>query len=63
MTLELTQMLNLIKNFFDNRSEDERYLARAQDVYDLEHRQKRLNRGEAPHQKLNKASLDAWHYN
>lgn len=56
-------MLNLIKSLFDTRSEEERYLARSHDVYDLEYRQQLLNRGEAPHQKLNKLTLDVWNHN
>lgn len=63
MTLEPTQMLNLLKSLFDNRSDEERYLARAQDIYDLENRQKMLNRGEAPFQKYNRLTLDVWNHN
>ncbi len=63
MTLELTQMLNFIKSLFDNRSDEERYLSRAHDIYDLENRQRMLNRGDAPFQKYNKLTLDVWNHN
>lgn len=56
-------MLKLIKSLFDNRSDEERYLANAHDIYDLENRQRMLNRGDAPFQKYNKLTLDVWNHN
>lgn len=56
-------MRKFIKSLFDKRSDEERYLANAHDIYDLENRQQMLNRGEAPFQKYYKTTLDVWNHN
>ena len=48
-------LLSKVKNFFkkDSRQRwEEEYLSQAKDVYDLEQRQKRLERGEIANQSL-----------
>ena len=56
-------MRKFIKSLFDTRSDEERYLANAHDIYDLENRQQMLNRGEAPFQKYYKTKLNVWNHN
>lgn len=47
-------MLKMLKtlwaNLLDNRSDMDKYLGSATDLQDLEHRQKMINRGQAPFQ-------------
>ena len=57
-------MMNAVFNFFrrSTLSEEERYLSKSTDLADLERRQRMIDRGEAPHQRLAKASLNITHY-
>jgi len=43
-------MMAWIKGFFNPKSLEEQYLSGAHDLYDLEQRQKRVQRGQAPFQ-------------
>lgn len=57
-------MLNAVFNYFrrSTLSEEERFLSQSYDLADLERRQRMIDRGEAPHQRLAKANLNITHY-
>jgi len=57
-------MMNAIFNFFRSStlSEEERFLSKSSDLADLERRQRIIDRGEAPHQRLARANLNISHY-
>jgi len=57
-------MMNAIFNFFrrSTLSEEERFLSKSSDLADLERRQRMIDRGEAPHQRLARANLKISHY-
>ena len=57
-------MMNAIFNFFRSStlSEEERFLSKSSDLADLERRQRMIDRGEAPHQRLARANLKISHY-
>lgn len=57
-------MMNAVFNFFrrSTLSEEERFLSQSADLVDLERRQRMIDRGEAPHQRLAKANLNISHY-
>jgi len=48
-------MKNFFKNFF--MSEDERFLSKSNNLADFEHRQRILDRREAPHQRVTNGIL------